>query len=88
MRGTGPVGVNGTIVYAYFVLASGSVRVRVSVDEADRLGLVDGLKVQIALPGRQSMELLVMAAKQTPPYVWLHMEPLTPSSLNTTGSGE
>ena len=80
MRGTGVVRVNGTIVYAYFMLAGDSVRVRISVDEADRLGLVDGLRIKVTLPGRQPMELLVMATKQIPPYVWLHMEPLNPPS--------
>ena len=85
MRGTGPVGVNGTIVYAYFVLASGSVRVRVSVDEADRLGIVDGLRLQVALPGQETVDLLITATNRIPPYVWLHLEPRAPHSGNPTG---
>ncbi len=85
MRGTGPVAINGTTVYAYYMLANSLVRVRISVDETDRLGIVDGLRVEITLPGQEAMDLLVTATNRIPPYVWLHLEPLAPPSGNPTG---
>ena len=74
MRGTGPVGVNGITIYAYYLRFRNAVRVRVSVDEADRLGLADGLRVKVTLPGQDAMDVLIMAAKAIPPYVWLDLE--------------
>lgn len=76
MRGTGPVGVNGNTVYAYYMADSSLCRVRISVDEFDRFGIVDGLRVLVTLPGQKTMDLLVTATKRIPPYVWLHLEPL------------
>ncbi len=85
MRGTGPVGVNGTIVYAYFTLESGSFRMRLSVDEIDRLGILDGLRVKVALPGRTPLDVLVTASNRTPPYVWLDLEPLVRRAAPSKG---
>ena len=85
MRGTGPVGVNGVMVYAYYTQNNGTVRVRMSVDEADRLGIVDGLRLKVALPGREAMDFLATAANRVPPYVWLHLEPLASFALRSTG---
>ena len=85
MRGTGPVSVNGDTVYAYYTQNDSSVRVRMSVDEADRLGIVEGLRLKIALPGRSVGDFLATAANRTPPYVWLHLEPLAPVALKSTG---
>jgi hypothetical protein len=85
MRGTGPVGVNGTTVYAYYTQNDNSIRVRISVDEADRLGLLDGMRLKIALPGKKAMDYLATATDRTPPYVWLQLEPLTPVALKPAG---
>jgi hypothetical protein len=76
MRGTGPVVVNGTTLYAYFMNVGPSVRVRVSVDEADRMGLVEGVRARVLLPGETPVDVLVTAANRVPPYVWVHLEPL------------
>ena len=74
MRGTGPVEVNGTVVYAYFTEGeSGSVRLRVSVDEWDRLGIAEGLRVRVGLPGREAVDVLVTDAHRIPPFVWLDL---------------
>jgi hypothetical protein len=86
MRGTGPVSVNGDTVYAYYTQDNSSVRVRMSVDEADRLGIVEGLRLRIALPGRSAGDYLAIAANRTPPYVWLHLEPLAPVALRSMGA--
>jgi hypothetical protein len=67
---------NGVTVYAYYTREDETVQVRISVDEADRLGLVDGLRVRLALPGQEAANLLVMMATRTPPFVWLQLRPL------------
>jgi hypothetical protein len=85
MRGTGPVGVNGTTVYAYYTQNEGSFRVRISVDEADRLGLIDGMRLKITLPGKKSADFLATSVSRNPPYVWLDLEPLVTFALRPTG---
>lgn len=77
MRGAGPVTVNGATVYAYYTQDHGPLRLRISVDEADRLGLIDGMRLKIALPGQTvPCDYLAAAAERNPPYVWLELEPL------------
>ncbi len=85
MRGTGPIGVNGSTVYAYYTQNNGSVRLRISVDEADRLGLLDGMRLKITLPGNKAMDFLATATERNPPYVWLQLDPLAPVTLRQTG---
>jgi hypothetical protein len=50
--------------------------VRVSVDEAEQLGLVPGRQVRIEAPGHAGTFLLA-AAEDMPPFVFLRLEPLT-----------
>jgi hypothetical protein len=77
MRGTGPVTVNGVAVYAYYNVGdAGLIRLRVSVDECDRLGLSEGHRAQVGLPGREPAELLVTEVRRVPPVVWLDLRPL------------
>lgn len=83
MRGIGPVRVNGTTVYGYYMLDSNAVRLRVSVDEAEGLSLVAGLRIRLTLPGQDARDLLVTAANQNPPYVWLNLEPVARSEGRT-----
>jgi hypothetical protein len=85
MRGTGPIAVAGITLYAYYTEAAGALRVRVSVDEWDRLGLCEGQRVRVVLPGREAAELLLTAALRTPPFVWLDLAPLAPRSVNRAG---
>jgi hypothetical protein len=85
MRGTGPIAVAGTTLYAYYTEDAGALRVRVSVDEWDRLGLCEGQRVRVGLPGREPAELLLTAAARTPPFVWLDLAPLAPRSVNRAG---
>lgn len=80
MRGTGPVAVNGTTVYAYYMQDDNLLRVRISVDEAERLGIFDGLRVAVALPSEETKNLLVTALNRIPPYVWVHLKMLAPAS--------
>lgn len=85
MRGTGPVQLNGQLVYAYFTTSAGAVRVRVSVDEADRLDLLAGVRVRIRLPDAEAAEFLVTAARRDPPFVWLDLQPLAARPATRAG---
>ena len=85
MRGTGPVGFNGTTVYAYYTQNDSALRLRISVDEADRLGLIDGMRLRITLPGKKAMDFLATATERNPPYVWLQLQPLAPLALKPAG---
>jgi hypothetical protein len=77
MRRTWPVTVNGVAVYAYYNVGdAGPIRLRVSVDESDRLGLAEGLRVRVGLPGREPAEVLVAEVRRVPPVVWLDLRPL------------
>jgi hypothetical protein len=77
MRGTGPVEVNGNTVYAYFNVGDvGLIRLRVSVDECDRLDLAEGRRVRVGLPDREPVEVLVAEVRRVPPVVWLDLRPL------------
>jgi len=77
MRGTGPVTVNGVAAYAYYNVGdTGLIRLRLSVDEYDRLGLSEGHRARVGLPGREPAEVLVTAVRRVPPVVWLDLRPL------------
>jgi hypothetical protein len=76
MRGAGPIGWGGEVVYAYFTVSAGVTRVRVSVDEADRLGVVEGLRVALALPGAAPAEGLVLRVRREPPFAWVELAPI------------
>jgi hypothetical protein len=78
MRGTGSIAIGTKTVYGYYTAAGRKYRVRVSVDEADVLGLVAGLRVRVALPEKEAMDVLVTATSCTPPFVWAELEPLAP----------
>ena len=85
MRGTGPVGWGGEVVYAYFTVNAGVTRVRVSVDEADRLNVVEGQRVAIALPGAAVAEGLVVRVRREPPFVWVELTALAPPAASRAG---
>lgn len=78
MRGAGPVGVNGAGVYGYFAEDGGRVRLRLGLDDWDRLGLCEGCQAEVRLPGREAATVLVLAARREPPVVWLELAPLAP----------
>ena len=77
MRGAGPVTWGGEVVYAYFTTSAGVTRVRVSADEADRLDVVEGLRVRIALPGAEPADGLIVRVRREPPFVWVELTSLT-----------
>jgi hypothetical protein len=73
----GPIELNGTIVYAYVVQDDAGTRVRVSADDWERLGLQPGARVRVGGSGREPESLLLTAAEQEPPVVWLHLTRLS-----------
>jgi hypothetical protein len=79
MRGTGAVGWGNEVVYAYLTTIGKTVRLRVSVDEADRLDVVAGQRVRLTLPGCEPAELLVTAVNSMPPFVWVELTSLVAS---------
>lgn len=80
MRGAGPVGWGSQFVYAYFTVTGGVTRVRVSLDEADRLGAVEGLRVQITLPGAEAADGLIVRVRPEPPFAWIELTALAPAA--------
>lgn len=73
MRGTGLVVLNGAAVYCYFTRAGGALRLRLSIDEWDRLRLCEGQWVRVQLDGREPESLLVTVPFTVPPYVWVDL---------------
>jgi hypothetical protein len=73
MRGAGPVGWGAETVYCYYTTGAGVARLRISVDEADRLGAVEGLRVALALPGAEPADGLIMRVRREPPFVWVEL---------------
>ena len=72
MNGTGPVEINGGVVYAYFTEDErGGLSARLSADEWERLGLHAGQWVRVRFPGQDVVELLLTAVSPAPPVVWL-----------------
>ena len=85
MRGTGPVVWGGEVVYGYYTTSGAVTRVRVSVDECDRLGAVEGLRVAVALPGAEAVEGLVVRIRREPPFAWIELTNLAPSVATRAG---
>jgi hypothetical protein len=85
MRGTGLVGWGSEVVYAYFTVSAGVTRVRVSVDEADRLGAVEGLRVAVTLPSSAATEGLIVRVRREPPFAWIELTAIAPRSASRAG---
>ena len=69
MRGIGPVRTGSEVVYAYFVVDGGTVKLRLSPDECHRHDLFRGQQARIGLDGRESASALVTAVVPAPPFV-------------------
>jgi hypothetical protein len=58
----------------YGLSAEGLARkLGVSADDFDRLDLVEGMRVAVALPRAEPAELLLMGVSRQPPVVWLEL---------------
>lgn len=73
----GQVVLNGVAVYAFVVTDQDSVRMRLSADDWERLGLMPGQRIRVERPGQTASALLLTAAEHEPPVVWLRLVPLT-----------
>lgn len=85
MRGAGRLGWGNETVYGYFTLEGDTARIRLSIDEADRLGVVEGARVRLALPGRAAVEGWVTAVRREPPFVWAELRCLATRLLGQAG---
>ncbi|HEX4607976.1 MAG TPA: hypothetical protein VH092_07210 [Urbifossiella sp.] len=85
MHGTGPVAVNGTQVYGYWIDRGGACRLRLALDDWDRLGLHAGQRVRFGRPDQHPDEVLIAAADRNPPVVWLDLVPVARGSTNRAG---
>lgn len=74
VRGTGPVEMNGAVVYAFYAGSREGLRIRMSLDEWERLGLHRGEWVEIRLPGRLTARWLLITWSEMPPWVWLDFD--------------
>jgi hypothetical protein len=81
MRGTGLLNWGNETVYAYYTTDGNTLRVRISVDDADRLGLTEGARVWVRLPGRDSADVLVLRLARVPPFVWIELSVMTPTAI-------
>ena len=76
MRGAGLVSWGTEVLYCYFTAAAGVTRVRLSADEADRLDVVEGQRVKLALSGAEAFDGLVLRVRREPPFAWVELAPL------------
>ncbi|QEL14821.1 hypothetical protein [Limnoglobus roseus] len=74
MRGTGLVSIGTELLYAFYSVEGRSARLRVSIDEFDRLDLFQGKPVRIGLPEQEPRTVLVMAVSHAPPFAWVEVE--------------
>ena len=85
MRGAGAVGWGGETVYAYFTVTAGVTRVRLSGDDADRLDVLAGMRVRLALPGAEPFDGLVERVRREPPFAWVELTPLAQAAASRAG---
>lgn len=74
MAGTGQqIGLNGYEVWALVVETADGLRVRLSLDDWQWLGLDVGRRVPVRLPGKSDVWLFVADVTELPPIVWVVM---------------
>lgn len=63
---------------------------RISADDADRLDVIEGLRVRLALPEVELADGLVVRVYREPPFAWVELKPLAhviarfpPTALST-----
>jgi hypothetical protein len=85
MHGTGPVAVNGSVVYGYCTDRGGVCRLRLGLDDWDRLGLDAGQRIRFGRPDQPPAEVLIAAADRHPPVVWLDLVPVAHGTATRAG---
>ncbi|QEL18396.1 hypothetical protein [Limnoglobus roseus] len=74
MRGTGLVSIGTELLYAFFAVNGRAARLRVSIEECDRMDLFPGRQVRVALPDQDAGIVLVTAVSHAPPFAWVEVE--------------
>jgi hypothetical protein len=87
--GSGPIGLNGTVLYCYFEFrpqttdrldssepsrAGRQWLIRLSLDECEYLNLHSYERVRIRLPRDKEANAYLTARRDEPPFVWLHFD--------------
>lgn len=62
---------NGAEVWAFVVEDAGGFRIRLSLDDWQRLNLALGQRLPVRFPGANAVRLFVTAATEQPPVVWV-----------------
>ena len=65
------VAVNGSELSGYAIDLGDGLRLRLALDDWERLGLFRGKRVPVRLPGRDDCWLYVVEAVAHPPLVWV-----------------
>lgn len=71
MSGSQQVGLNGYGVWAYVVELDGGLRMRVSLDDWEKLGLHRGQRIPVRRDGRDDEWLFVAEVVELPPMAWV-----------------
>jgi hypothetical protein len=67
------IGLNGADVWAYVVELSGGLRMRLSIDDWERLNLFRGQRIPVRRPGRSDEWFYIAEEVELPPVVWVTM---------------
>jgi hypothetical protein len=70
-----PITLNGVLLFGVVTADGIGVRVRVTADEFEQLGVLPGRQLRIEAPGTAGTFLLTTAADR-PPFVFLRLQPL------------
>jgi len=73
VNGVGVVYVNRFGVWALWVADRGELRVRLSIDDFDALGVHEYQRLQVRLPGRDEQEVYFKSRRVNPPFLWMDL---------------
>ncbi len=71
MKGNFLIDLNGTEVWGYVVEQDDGLRVRVALDDWQRLGFFEGRRVSLKLPRTEEALLFITRVAESPPLVWV-----------------
>lgn len=74
MGGTRAVRFDREMLFAFLTMDGETVRLRVSDDECDRLGLIAGKEVGMAIEDGGQHPALVTEVQREPPFAWVAVE--------------
>jgi hypothetical protein len=71
MSGSEQIALNGSEVWAYVVQLDGGLRMRLSLDDWERIGLHRGQRVPVRRPGHRDEWLFLAEIVELPPLAWI-----------------